>query len=125
MSSEQGVPRRLKPCQRGIAMNTATQEWLAELQSEFRALYGNRLVKMLLYGSQARNDADAGSDIDVLVVLRGPVQPGEEIARMGPVTAALSLKHDMVISCVFVSEDRFETENSPLLLNVRSEGVLL
>lgn len=106
-------------------MNTATQEWLAELQSEFRALYGNRLVKMLLYGSQARNDADAGSDIDVLVVLRGPVQPGEEIARMGPVTAALSLKHDMVISCVFVSEDRFETENSPLLLNVRSEGVLL
>jgi predicted nucleotidyltransferase len=106
-------------------MAVATREWLAGLRSQFEQLYGQRLVKMLLYGSQARGDADIGSDIDILVVLRGPVRPGEEIARTGPVTAALSLTHDVVISCVFMSDDRFRNEQSPLLLNARREGVPL
>ncbi|HLG16404.1 MAG TPA: nucleotidyltransferase domain-containing protein [Blastocatellia bacterium] len=33
---------------------------------------------MILFGSQARGDAATGSDIDVLVVLRGEVRPGLE-----------------------------------------------
>jgi predicted nucleotidyltransferase len=36
---------------------------------------------MVLYGSQARGDADPDSDIYVLVVLKAPVQVGEEIDR--------------------------------------------
>jgi len=46
---------------------------LAELRSRFEALYGVRLIHMVLYGSPARGDAHADSDIDVLVVLQGPV----------------------------------------------------
>jgi len=46
-----------------------------------------------------------------------------EIARVGPTTADLSLENDLVISCVFMSEERFATEQSPLLINVRREGV--
>ena len=88
-------------------------------------LNGERLVKLMLFGSQARGDADAGSDIDILVVLNEPVNPGDKIARVCPVTAALSLKYDVVISCVFVSEGLFKTEQSPLLINVCSEGVLV
>jgi hypothetical protein len=38
-------------------------------------------------------------------------------------TASLSLANDVVISCVFMSEERFVTEKSPLLLNVRRERV--
>ena len=48
---------------------------LAELRGEFEALYGDRLVKMVLYSSRARGDAEHYSDIDVLVVLKGPVHP--------------------------------------------------
>lgn len=96
---------------------------LAELRRHFEALYGERLVCMILFGSQARGDAEAGSDIDVLVVLRGPVDPGQEIARTGEVTAALSLKHEVVISRVFISAEQFSEEQSPLLLNVRREGI--
>ena len=98
---------------------------LAQLRHRFEALYGERLVRMVLYGSQARADAEAGSDIDVLVVLAGPVNPGLEIARAGPATAELSLEHDVVISCTFVSAQRYSTERSPLLLNVRREGVTI
>jgi predicted nucleotidyltransferase len=96
---------------------------LAELRRCFEALYGERLVRMILFGSQARGDAEASSDIDVLVVLRGPIDPGQEIAHTGEVTASLSLKHDVVISRVFISAEQFSAEQSPLLLNVRREGI--
>jgi len=82
-------------------------------------------VKFLLLGSQARGDVEDGSDIDVLVVLRGHVYPGTEIDRTVNVTARLSLKYDAVLSCVFVSTERYSKEQSPLLINVRREGVVL
>lgn len=96
---------------------------LAELRHHFEALYGPRLVQMVLYGSQARGDAEPGSDIDVLVVLEGPVDSYEEIKRTSDIVAGLSLRDDVVISRVFVSCERFLHEQSPLLINVRREGV--
>ena len=104
-------------------MNEQLKTILSELRRRFEALYGERLVRMVLFGSQARGDADDGSDIDVLVVLRGLVHPGEEIARTGGIKAELSLRCDVVISCVYMSSDRYLTEQSPLLLSVRREGV--
>jgi uncharacterized protein len=96
---------------------------LNELQTALKPIYKDRLVKLILFGSQARMDAESGSDIDVMVILKGRVNPGEEIRRIGRITSALSLKHDAVISCTFISEDRFDTEKSPLLMNARREGV--
>ena len=101
------------------------QAIVSKLRSRLEPLYGERLAKMVVFGSQARGDPSTGSDIDVLVVLRGAVAPGKEIARTGEITAALSLKHDVVISCAFVSEQRYETEHSPLLINVRRDGALI
>lgn len=98
---------------------------LIELRRCFEVLYAERLVHLVLFGSQARGDAEPSSDIDVLVVLKGQVSPGEEIARTSEIKAALSLQYDVVISCTYVSADRYATERSPLLLNVRREGIIV
>jgi predicted nucleotidyltransferase len=96
---------------------------LAELRRHLKALYGDRLTQVILYGSQARGDAQSGSNIDVLIVLKGSVDAGDEISRVGGFTARMSLQHNVVISCAFVSDERFRSEQSPFLLNVRREGV--
>ncbi len=109
------------PAQRQIDPQVAAV--VASLRQRLQAIYGDRLLELVLYGSQARGDATLGSDIDLLVVLRGPVDPLAEIGRTEEAIAALSLDVGTVISCVFVSEEQAETEQSPLLLNVRREGV--
>lgn len=105
------------------AMSRKVRGVLAELRRRLEELYGDRLVKLVLFGSQARGTASTDSDVDVLVVLRGPIAPSAEIHRASPVTAAVSLENDVVISCVYVSEERYKVDNGPLLLNVRAEGV--
>ena len=98
---------------------------LHELQDELVRVYGSRLHRIVLFGSRARHEAVEGSDVDVLVVLEGEVDPGVEISRTGASISALSLKYDEVVSCVFMSALRYQDERSPLLLNVRREGVQL
>jgi len=99
------------------------QSLLAELRRRFELLYGPRLVRLMLFGSQARGDAESGSDIDVLVVLEGPVRPGKENRHTLDPVAEPSLPNNVVFSCAFVSCERFENELSPLLIDVRREGV--
>lgn len=106
-------------------MNPNIQIILAEMRHRFEALYGKRLVQMVLYGLQARGDAEAGSDIDILVVLKGPVNPGDEIERTGEMVADLSPQLNEVVSCVFMDEDRFTYRNGPFLRNIRKEGIVV
>jgi predicted nucleotidyltransferase len=104
-------------------MNAGVQSILTQLRQRLEALYGPRLIKMVLYGSQACGDAEPGSDIDVLLVLQGRVEPGKEIARTSDIRLELSLEHNTVVSCAYVSQHRYVSEQSPFLLNVRREGV--
>ena len=53
---------------------------LTELWQHLTTLYGARLVDVVLFGSQACDDAVVGSDIDVLIVLKGTVSQFEQEA---------------------------------------------
>lgn len=104
-------------------MNERLSTILNDLRQALEGIYGERLEQAILYGSQARGDAQLGSDIDVLIVLNGKLSPGEEIHRTGGVVSQLSLKYDVIISCPFMPTERYSHEQSPLLRNVRREGV--
>ena len=98
---------------------------LHELKQELKRVYKNRLVSLILYGSYARGEARADSDIDVVVVLKGDVIPGREIDYMLDTITDLGLKYNTLISIYPVSEGYMQSVKSPLLLNVHAEGITL
>ncbi len=87
-------------------INQRLKAILTQLRSQLENHYGDRIVQLILFGSQARGDAHPDSDIDVLVVLKGEVNQGEEIEETSKIIADLSLEKDVLISCIFMDEDR-------------------
>lgn len=96
---------------------------VADLRDRLEELYGPRLERVVLFGSQARGDATPESDVDVLVVLHGDVRPVEEIRRTGGMVSEVSLRTGLDVAVSFISSERFRSEESPFVLNVRREGV--
>lgn len=107
---------------RETIVNVTVRDMVEELRRRLQRHYGHRLCKVILYGSQARGDAETGSDVDVLVVLEGVVDAGEEIRATSPIAADLSLSHDQVVCLVFVSRDDFEIGEWPLLYQCTHRG---
>jgi len=98
---------------------------LKRLRTEMAFILGDRLEAIYLYGSQARGGARPDSDIDVMVVLRGDFNYFDMVMKTFACTAQISLDYETVISCVFVSQEDYIHRRTPLLLNVRREGVLV
>ena len=96
---------------------------LQELKKELKNIYGERLRKLILYGSYARNEAWKDSDIDIVVLLDSEVLPRKEIDRMIDIITDLNLKYNVLLSVYPTSEEALQKIKSPLLLNIQREGV--
>jgi predicted nucleotidyltransferase len=101
------------------------EEITARVKRKFESLFQDDLITLVLFGSQARGEATPESDIDVLVVLRDKQIRDSKREEVIDFIADLCLELGVLVSCVYVSKAQFENEKSPLLLNVRREGIVL
>ncbi|MCL1495065.1 MAG: nucleotidyltransferase domain-containing protein [Pseudanabaena sp. Salubria-1] len=107
-----------------ITLNSI-QPTLHELKLGLKELYGDRLVKLILFGSHARGEANPDSDIDLLAVLKSPVSQFQEILNMSELRVKMLLEQDELVSIIPMSEEDFHTRNVALLRNIRKEGIEL
>ena len=99
------------------------KQLLKELKSGLAAFYGGQLCGVYLFGSYARGDQDAESDLDILIILSHYDRYSAEIERTGELVSTLSLKYGVSISRKFITESHWATVDSALLLNVRAEAI--
>ncbi len=106
-----------------MGVGNRAREIVAEYRKHLHAVLGDQLDSVVIYGSQARGDTAAGSDIDVLCIMEQPFDCGTLVLKTAKVAAELSLEHDVVISTAFVTREDYENRHTPFLMNVRREAV--
>ena len=104
-------------------MSEHIRHLLARLRGRLEDTYGARLRGLYLYGSFARGNEDAESDVDVIIVLDRIDAYGAEVARTSAIVSTLSLESGLSLSRVFVSQQDWADRDSPFLANVREEAI--
>lgn len=97
---------------------------LKEFHATLAAMYGERLDRVVLFGSRARGDAKPDSDYDVAVFLNDYSDRWAEADKIAETTANILLKTGAVIHAMPYRAVQYE-ERSPLMHEIRREGLAL
>ena len=96
--------------------------------AEIKKIYGKHLRKVILYGSYARGDFRADSDVDIMVLLdMSDLDLKAYSQQLSYMTYDFNLDNNLNIKPIAKSEDHFKkwVINYPFYANVYREGVVL
>jgi len=96
---------------------------LQDIKEALRSVHGERLRGVVLYGSEARGAATEDSDIDVLVLLRGPIELGRDIRANIDALYPLVLEVGRPIHAQPVDVQAYEAGLFPLFRRAKREGI--
>ena len=85
--------------------------------------FGDRLKGVVLYGSEARGDAEEDSDIDIFVLLEGPISFWADTRKIIETIYEFQLEIDRVIHAAPVDVDDFNAGEFAVYRNARKEGI--
>ena len=93
-----------------------TRKVLEACKAALESYYGDQFKGLVVYGSVARNQAEATSDIDLLVLL------SPELRQVIDVLYPVQLESEQLISARPVRPDEFERGTIQLYRNAKREG---
>lgn len=109
-------------------MSEYLKELLQEYVKEVIGIYSENLKAVILYGSYARGDFRAESDIDIMILVD---LSEEEIRRKGhalsDITFDYNFEHDLMIMPIVKNKNHFDKwlRAYPFYNNIKKEGVEL
>jgi len=106
------------------ALDIITQTIVNEVKDSL----GEKLDKVILYGSYARGDHDDESDIDIMVLADVPLEDANRLdSELAKLANRLGLEHDVLISLFIKDCETFYKflPAEPFYQSVIKDGVLL
>jgi len=95
---------------------------LNRFRAALDALYGDRLERVVLFGSRARGDAREDSDYDVAVFLKGLADRWQEVDRIVPVVTEILYSDGAFIHAMPHRAGSYRDRTS-LMREIRREGI--
>lgn len=110
-------------------MNKADLEKLkTEVERSAKELLGEKLLKVLLYGSYSRGDFDAESDIDFALLSKiAEVEISGYNDKIGEITSRLSIEYGVLVSLLIISKESFDEYGNalPFYKNLIKESTVI
>ena len=101
---------------------------LKQFIMETSKMLGNRLKKVILYGSYARGDYNKNSDIDIMILTDlNDNELVEYRIKIRDLACDLELENDIIISPIVRNIEKYNNRINivPFYMNVQKEGVVL
>jgi uncharacterized protein len=95
---------------------------LAKFRAALDKMYGEKIERVVLYGSRARGDAKPDSDYDVAVFLRNMADRFAEMDRLADLSTAILDETGEFIHAMPYRAGSYEDRTS-LMREIRREGV--
>lgn len=96
---------------------------LRRIKAQLTNAYGDRIERVVVYGSFARGEADEESDMDIAVIAADELDPNSvENSRDSLLFQILPEKSELITVSV-IPESKYNTYNSPLIRNIKKDGV--
>lgn len=101
-------------------------EILKQIAKTYHAVYGNDIVRIVLYGSYARGDYQKDSDIDIVAIVQGErAELQQRLKEVWDVSSDLELEYGTIVSPTVIPFEEFEKfkDDLPYYRNILNEGV--
>jgi predicted nucleotidyltransferase len=98
---------------------------LKRIKASLAEAFQGRLRGVMLYGSEARGEAEPESDIDLLVLLAPPVHRAEDLRVCIHALYPLVLELERPIHAKPVDAAEYEAQAFPLYREAKREGVFV
>jgi uncharacterized protein len=97
---------------------------LKRFRDALNEMYGDRLERVVLYGSRARGDAHKESDYDVAVFLRDMPDRFAEMNRLADLSTKIIVEEDgPFIHAMAYPAESYNDPRMPLMYAIRAEGI--
>ena len=97
---------------------------IGEFRERLQTWYGDRLNKLILYGSYARGDFHDESDVDLLIVLNdAELSKIKEINSLVDLKLDLMIDHSVLLSTKAVTVNDLLTRQNAIYHFIRREGI--
>ena len=100
----------------------ASDPILSRFRAALAEAYGDRLERVVLFGSRARGDFRSDSDYDIAVFIRDPENWFNEVVRLADLGTDILLETGAVISAKPFRAGAWK-ESPPLMRVIRREGL--
>jgi uncharacterized protein len=105
-----------------VAISPKTDPILVRFRSALEGIFGDRIERVVLFGSRARGDAQDDSDYDIAIFLTDFINRRQEVRRLVPLVTDIVEEAGVVVHPMPYRAGAWR-DRTPLMHDIRRDGI--